>query len=583
MIDPFLVKKSNTVYDAIVVGSGISGGWAAKELCERGLKVLLVERGPPVRHQVDYPGEFKAPWQLPHGGQVEHRLAEEQYAVQRKCYAFNQATRQFFGNDRDYPYTTAEGTRFDWIRGNSLGGRSILWHRQSYRWGEIDFEENLRDGNGCDWPIRYVDLAPWYSHVERFAGISGSVENIPELPDSEFLPPFDMNAVEKHVKGIIERKYPKLKFIQGRCAHISEPTQFFLDQGRGKCMARNQCQRGCSFGAYFSTLSSTLPAAIRTNKLEIACNSVVHSVIHDEKTNRAAGVNVVDAETLETREYRGNMVFLCASTLGTAQIMLNSKSTAFPDGIANSSGVLGHYLMDHIYNVSASGTIEGFEDDYYRGNRPTGPVIPRFVNLEGQTEKFRRGYFLRTNTQRLGPDRGAHTPDFGAGFKHAMRSPGPWNLHIGSSGEMTPRFENHVRLHPEKTDKWGIPQLVIDCRFTENDHLMMQEMQKKCVELLEAVGATDIHSSISDDPPGLAIHEMGTARMGRDPQTSVLNGRNQCHDVPNLFVTDGACMASCSHQNPSLTYMAITARAANLAADMYRQNEFQKPTGPVNT
>lgn len=573
MIDPFLIKTSTKKYDAIVVGSGISGGWAAKELCEQGLKVLMIERGPGVRHGVDYSGEGKAPWELPHGGKVNLDLADEQYYVQRRCYAFNEATRQFFGNDRDYPYATADGTRFDWIRGNSLGGRSLIWHRQSFRWGAIDFEENLRDGNGCDWPIRYPDLAPWYSHVEKFSGISGSVENIPELPDSEFLPPFEMNALEKHVKPIVEKIFPGLKFIQGRCAHISEPTQFFIDQGRGKCMARNQCQRGCSFGAYFSTLSSTLPAAIKTNNLEIACDSVVHSLIYDEKSKLVKGVNVVDNETLETREYYGNMVFMCASTLGTTQVMLNSTSSAFPNGIANSSGVLGHYLMDHIYNSSASGTFEGFDDDYYSGNRPTGPVIPRFVNLEGQTEGFSRGYFLRTGSRRASVERGISTAEFGVDLKRKLRRPGPWTLHIGGSGEMIPKYENSVSLHPEKTDKWGIPQLLIDCKFTENDHLMMEAMRQKSVEILEAMGAVDIQSNVSDDPPGLSIHEMGTARMGRDPDTSVLNGRNQCHDVPNLFVADGACMASCSHQNPSLTYMAIAARAANLAAEMYKRKD----------
>ena len=578
MIDPFLIKKTTKKYDAIVVGSGISGGWAVKELCENGLKVLLVERGSAVHHKKDYVGEGKPPWELQHGGDVDFQLTEDQYHVQRKCYAFNDATKQFFGNDRDYPYSTVDGTRFDWIRGNSLGGRSLIWHRQSFRWGAIDFEENLRDGNGCDWPIRYQDLAPWYSHVEKFAGISGSVENIPELPDSEFLPPFEMNVVEKHLKDIIERKYPSMKFIQGRCAHLSEPTQFFLDQERYKCMARNQCQRGCSFGAYFSTLSSTLPAAIKTNNLEIACNSVVHSIIYDSKTNQATGVNVIDEKTLETREYYANMIFLCASTLGTAQIMLNSKSAAFPAGIANSSGALGHYLMDHIYNVGASGTIEGFDNDYYRGNRPTGPVIPRFVNLSGQTEKFSRGYFLRSGTSRQSVGRGKDSAEFGASFKREMQRPGPWQFHIGGSGEMIPKYENMVSLHPTRKDKWGIPQLLIDCKFTENDLLMMEEMRSKSVELLEAVGATNIQSKITDDPPGLAIHEMGTARMGRNPQTSVLNGRNQCHDVPNLFVTDGACMTSSSHQNPSLTYMAISARAANLAAEMYKRNELtEKP------
>lgn len=574
MIDPFLIKKSNKNYDAIVVGSGISGGWAAKELCENGLKVLLVERGSAVHHKTDYIGEGKPPWELEHGGSVDYQLTEDEYEVQRKCYAFNDATKHFFGNDRDYPYSTAEGTRFDWIRGNSLGGRSLIWHRQSFRWAAIDFEENLRDGNGCDWPIRYADLAPWYSHVEKFAGISGSVENIPELPDSEFLPPFEMNVVEKHIKKTLESKYADIRYIQGRCAHISEPTQFFLDQGRYKCMARSQCQRGCSFGAYFSTLSSTLPAALKTDNLEIACNSVVESVIYDEKTNRATGVNVIDEETLETREYHGNMIFLCASTLGTAQIMLNSKSATFPDGIANSSGVLGHYLMDHIYNVSSSGTIEGFEDDYYRGRRPTGPVIPRFVNLQSQTEKFSRGYFLRTHVHRSGVGRGADSEEFGADLKRKLQRPGPWTIWMGGSGEMMPKYENMVSLHPTRTDKWGIPQLLIDCKFTENDYLMMEEMRSKSIELLEAAGATNIQSDISDSPPGLAIHEMGTARMGRDPKTSILNDRNQCHDVPNLFVADGACMTSSSHQNPSLTYMAIAARAANLASEMYKRNEF---------
>lgn len=570
MIDPFLIKKTTKKFDAIVVGSGISGGWAAKELCERGLKVLLVERGRAVRHQKDYEGEFKAPWDLPHRNQVDYKLVQDQHHVQRKCYAFNDATKHFFGNDRDYPYITKEGTGFDWIRGNQLGGRSLLWHRQSFRWGEIDFEENLRDGNGCDWPIRYKDLEPWYSHVEKFAGISGSVENIPTLPDSEFLPPFEMNAAEKYAKKAIEKKYPHMKFIQGRCAHLSEPTQFFLDRGRGKCMARNQCQRGCSFGAYFSTLSSTLPAAIKTNNLSIACNSVVHSVIYDEKSGKATGVNVIDEETLETREYYGGMIFLCASTLGTTQIMLNSKSKAFPNGIANSSGVLGHYLMDHIYNSSAYGVLEGFEDDYYKGQRPTGPIIPRFKNLKKNSEKFNRGYFLRGGAARPVTYNSPDDKTFGVELKNKLQKPGPWILHFGGSGEMTPKYENMVSLHPTKTDKWGIPLLVFDCKFTENDKLMMEDMADTAAEILTAIGCKYVTKDISDAPPGLAIHEMGTARMGRDPKTSVLNGNNQCHDVPNLFVTDGACMASTAHQNPSLTYMAITARAAAFAAEQYK-------------
>ncbi len=573
MIDPFLINETSQKFDAIVVGSGITGGWAAKELCEKGLKVLLVERGRPVKHQKDYVGEGKPPWEFEHRGAVEQRLVDDQYYVQRKCYAFNEATKHFFGNDRDLPYTTAEGTRFDWIRGNQLGGKSITWHRQSFRMSELDFEENRRDGHGVDWPIRYKDLAPWYSHVEKFIGVSGGKDNVATLPDGDFLPPFELNAVERHAKKLIEKKFPDRKFVQGRCAHLSQPTQFFLDQGRYQCQARNQCQRGCSFGAYFSTLSSTLPAAIKTNNLSIACHSVVHSLIYDDKTNRVTGVNVIDEETMATREYRANMVFLCASTLGTTQIMLNSKSAAFPTGMANSSGALGHYLMDHIYNASAHGQVDGFEDDYYKGNRPTGPIVPRYRNLKKQTEKYLRGYFLRAGAMRLSVTHALGSTDYGADLKQRLRKPGPWGFWWGGSGEMLPRYENKVTLHPEKTDKWGIPQLLIDCKWSDNDYAMMEAMADDCVEMLETIGAKNITRNITDAPPGLTIHEMGTARMGRDPKTSVLNGYNQSHDVPNLFVTDGACMASSAHQNPSLTYMALTARAANYAVEQYKNKK----------
>lgn len=573
MIDPFLVKKTTTHYDAIVVGSGISGGWVAKELCEKGLKVLLVERGRPVHHQKDYIGEGRGLWDFPHRNKVEHQLVEDQYYVARKCYAFSDATKHFFANDRDYPYATAEGTQFDWIRGNQLGGRSLIWHRQTFRWSDYDFQENLNDGHGTDWPIRYKDLEAWYSHVEKFAGISGNKDNIASLPDGEFLPPFELNAVERYAQKQIAKKYSDRKLVQGRCAHLSEPTQFFLDQGRHKCMARNQCQRGCSFGAYFSTLSSTLPAAIKTNNLQIACDSVVHSLIYDDKRNRVTGVNIIDNETLETREYKANLMFLCASTIGTTQIMLNSVSSVFPNGIANSSGVLGHYLMDHIYNASASGDMEGFADDYYRGQRPTGPCVPRYKNLGKQREKYSRGFFLRGNSTRSSVEHGLYNKDFGADFKRSLQAPGPWNFRFGGSGEMQPRFENNISLHPELKDKWGIPQLVIDCKWSKNDLMLMEAMADESAEVLEAIGAKNIQKTITDAPPGLAIHEMGTARMGRDPKSSVLNGNNQCHDIPNLFVTDGACMASTAHQNPSLTYMALSARAANFAADKYKRKE----------
>ncbi len=573
MIKPFLIQKTTETFDAIVVGSGISGGWVAKELCEQGLTVLLVERGPEVTHQKDYVGEGKALWDLPHRGKVEQQLIEDQYSTARKCYAFNDATKHFFANDNDAPYQTKAGTNFDWIRGHQLGGRSLIWHRQSFRWSDHDFIDNLMDGEGTDWPIRYKDIEPWYSYVEKFIGVSGNKDGIATLPDSEFLPPFEMNTVEKYAKSRLEKKYQDRYMVQGRCAHLSEPTQFFLDQGRQKCMARNQCQRGCSFGAYFSTLSSTLPAAIKTNKLKIACNSVVDSIIYDAKSNRAVGVNVVDGNSLENREYKAKMIFLCASTISTSQIMLNSKSASFPTGIANSSGVLGHYLMDHIYNSSASGIIEGFEDDYYRGQRPTGPVIPRYVNLGKQTERHSRGYFLRGKSFRNSVVHGLGDSSFGKDFKERMSKPGPWVMHFGASGEMQPKFENHISLHPTLKDKWGIPQVVIDCCWSENDLTMMEDMADACAETLEAVGAVEINKVTTDAPPGLAIHEMGTARMGRDPETSVLNANNQCHDIPNLFVTDGACMASSAHQNPSLTYMALSARAANFAAERYKRKE----------
>ncbi len=572
-IDPFLISGSREEFDAIVVGSGISGGWAAKSLTEQGLKVLLVERGRPVQHGRDYVGEGKAPWELTHRGDVPFQQVEEEYPVQSKCYAFNDATRHFFVNDKAHPYQVAEGKRFDWIRGYHLGGRSLLWHRQSYRWGPLDFEANAQDGHGVDWPIRYGDVAPWYSEVEKFIGVSGQAEQLDILPDSEFLPPFEMTAVEKDAKKRLEAHYKDRIMTMGRAAHLSEPTQFFLDQQRYKCMARNECQRGCSFGAYFSTLSSTLPAALKTNRLKIACNSVVHHVLYDAKKNRVTGVQVVDAETLEAREYRARMVFLCASTLGTTQIMLNSTSEAFPNGLANSSGALGHYLMDHIYNARAYGKIDGFEEDYHRGRRPTGIMIPRYVNVNKKTEAFDRGFFLFGGAQRANWQRGVDSQDFGADFKKQMQQPGHWEVALIGSGEMLPRYENHVRLDPKRKDKWGVPELVIDCEFGENDLQMMETIADHAAEMLEVMGARDIDRVIDNRPPGLAIHEMGTARMGRDPNTSVLNAHNQAHDIPNLFVTDGACMSSSAWQNPSLTYMALTARAAHYAAAALKNKE----------
>ncbi|HEX8602970.1 MAG TPA: GMC family oxidoreductase [Pseudoduganella sp.] len=569
-VSSFYIKSSPERFDAIVVGSGITGGWAAKEFTERGLSTLMVERGRPVEHGVDYIGENKAPWEMPNRGKVDAKVADEQFFNQKMCYAFDEHTQQFFNNDRDMPYSTPDGRPFSWIRGNQLGGKSLMWARQSYRWSDLDFEANLKDGHGVDWPIRYADLAPWYSHVERHVGISGSRENMAVLPDSEFLPAFDFNTVELALKKKFDERHAPARMIMGRTANLRTPGETQLAQGRGQCQARSQCHRGCSFGAYFSTQSSTLPPAIATGRLRIATDSIVHSVIYDPKTNRATGVRVIDANTLEMREFHAKVVVLCASTLASTAILLNSTSEAFPTGLANSSGVLGHYLMDHLFGAGAYGRVEGFENDYYQGRRPTSPYIPRFRNVLEKHPKFLRGYALSGGAGRDGWTSAAGKPGFGKDFKAMIRKPGDWHFGLGGQGEMLPRYENMVSLHPTKKDKWGMPQLHIDCTYSDNDRRMLEDMADTAANILEDLGLKDIRKSmksLEDWPPGLSIHEMGTARMGRDPKTSVLNGFNQAHDVPNLFVTDGASMASSAWQNPSLTFMALTARACAHAVD----------------
>lgn len=564
------ITDTKETFDAIVVGSGVTGGWAAKELCEKGLKTLMVERGRPVEHRTDYVGEGVKPWDMPFRGKIEKAVVDEQYYIQKQNYAFNDATKHFYANDRDFPYSTPKEKPFSWIRGNQLGGKSLLWHRQSYRWSDLDFSANAQDGHGVDWPIRYKDIESWYDYVEHHVGISGSVENIAVLPDSKFLPPFEFNAVEKHLKSKIEKKYSDRKLIMGRCAHLSEPAKHHIEQGRYKCMARNECQKGCSFGAYFSTQSSTLPAALKTNSLSIATNSIVHSVIYDKNTNRATGVRVIDSETLEVREYFAKVIFLCASTLGTTQVMLNSVSETFPNGIANSSGALGHYLMDHLYGAGASGTMPGFEDEYYSGRRPTGVYMPRFKNVDKKDADYLRGYSFAGGASRESWGSFAYKDGFGADFKNAIKNAGAWKFSLRGSGEMLPRYENQVSLHPTKKDKWGMPQLHIVCDYSENDIKMLHDIADTAAEMLESAGMKDVSKYIEEWPPGLSIHEMGTARMGKDPKTSVLNGHNQCHDVPNLFVTDGACMSSSAWQNPSLTFMALTARACDYAVEQLK-------------
>jgi len=562
------INETSEEYDALVIGSGISGGWAAKEFCERGFKTLMVERGRIVEHQKDYIAEGKPVWQYPNRMKVDNLLVEEQYKVQQKCYAFHEGTKHFFGNDKDYPYSTEKGTDFTWIRANQLGGKSLLWHRQSYRFSDYDFNANKLDGHGNDWPIRYNDLESWYSHVEKHAGISGNYDNLAQLPNSEFLPPFEFNQPEADLKAKFASLYPERPMIIGRAAHLTKPSELHLSQGRVQCQARNECQKGCSFGAYFSTQSSTLPAAAKTGKLHIAPNSVVDSLIYDENTNRVKGVRVIDNDTLATREYYAKVVFLCASTLGSTQIMLNSKSKKFPNGIANSSGVLGHYLMDHVYNAGATGQLEGYQQEFYSGRRPTAAYIPNFqFEPSKYKHNYKRGYALSGSASRSDWQGMKNSAGIGVDFKQQLTQAGDWHFGLHAQGEMLPRFENQVSLHPSKTDKWGIPQLHINCQWSENEKLMMEDAAYTAKEMLEKAGVKEVKSYTSLDKysPGLAIHEVGTARMGRDPKNSILNAYNQTHDIPNLFVTDGASFCSSAVVNPSLTFMALTVRAVDFA------------------
>ena len=561
----------NNNFDAIVVGSGISGGWAIKELTERGLKVLLIERGSETIHGKDYVGEGKAPWELPYRGAIPEDTLNSEYFIQKQCYALNDATKQFFVNDRQHPYISDKKKPFSWIRGYQLGGRSLLWYRQSYRWSEMDFNANKLDGFGVDWPIRYKDIAPWYDHVETFAGISGSKEGLEQLPDGQFLPPMEMNCVELEVKKQIERQFPGRKMIIGRCAHLTQPTKEHLELGRGQCQSRDECERGCSFGAYFSTLSATLPAAKRTNNLTILADSIAHSIVYDESDKRASGVRVINTKTNTHSQLNARLIFLCASTLGTTQIMLNSKSDSFPNGIANSSGTLGHYLMDHIFESGANGEYPGLQDKYFKGRRPNGIYIPRYRNVTSKDKRFLRGFGFQGGGKRPNWNRAKSIDGIGKNLKEQLRRPGSWTFSLGGFGEMLPDKRNRVWLDEKLKDRWGIPVLSIDCVLRGNELEMLKAMSEDAKEMLKASGMINVKTYNNSAPPGLAIHEMGTARMGHDPKTSVLNKYNQAHDVPNLFVSDGSCMASSACQNPSLTYMALTARAASTAVDLLKE------------
>jgi choline dehydrogenase-like flavoprotein len=556
-------------FDAIVVGSGITGGWAAKELTQKGLETLVLEAGPPIVPARDYVEHVQA-YQLPYRGYGNLRKLRAEQPIQSLTGSCDEWGSKFFVNDRENPYDNDPDKPFAWIRGRQVGGRSIMWGRQVYRWSDLDFEANAKEGVAVDWPIRYGDIAPWYAYVEKFIGVSGQAEGLAQLPDGEFLPPMQLNCAERYVQSAMARRWQRERVLTiGRCAILTRPHQ-----GRAACHYCGPCQRGCITHSYFNSIGSTLPAAAATGRLTLRPNTVVSRVLYDERTDRASGVLAVDAETLQTREFRGRLVFLCASALESARILLNSATTRFSTGLGNSSGELGRNLMDHPFGAGAQGTIPGLEDHKSFGNRPNGFYVARFRNVTDKHPGFLRGYGFQGGARRLDWRRGASTPGFGIEFKEALlRQPGPWHFSLGGWGECLPRPDNYVALHPTLKDKWGIPALRIQCTFGPNERAILHDMQVTAAEVLEAAGARDIETFDDANPPGLCIHEMGTARMGRDPRTSVLNSWNQSHDVPNVFVTDGACMTSSANQNPSLTYMALTARACDYAVRQLRRGE----------
>jgi choline dehydrogenase-like flavoprotein len=559
-----------TTYDAIVVGSGITGGWAAKELTERGLKTLVLEAGPDVNPNTDYT-EHVQPWELRFRGRGDRKALERDQFIQKNCYACDEWAAKFFVNDRENPYEFDKDKPFHWIRGRHVGGRSITWGRQVYRWSDLDFEANAKDGIAVDWPIRYKDIEPWYDYVERFIGITGQAEGLSQLPDGQFLPPMQLRCAEQFVRDKMAAKWGRDRVLTiGRCAILTT-----RHNGRSACHYCGPCERGCITHSYCSSLGSTLPAARRTVRLTLRPTSVVHSVIYDESRDRATGVRVIDAASMQTIEFHARVVFLCASTLESTRILLNSKTGRFSTGLGNSSGQLGRNLMDHTFGAGARGTIPGMGDKTSYGRRPNGIYIPRFRNVKERHPDFLRGYGFQGGASRGSVAR--PRDGVGADFKAALLRPqelGPWRFSIGGWAECLPREDNVAELHPTLTDKWGVPALRINCTWGPNELALIADVQKTAAEILEAAGAKDISTYNDHSPPGLCIHEMGTARMGRDPKTSVLNGNNQVWDAKNVFVTDGACMASSANQNPSITYMALTARACAFAVDAMKRNEF---------
>jgi choline dehydrogenase-like flavoprotein len=563
-----MTVKKPAVYDAIIIGSGMTGGWAAKELTEKGLKVLVLEAGRPIEPDRDYV-EHVPITEMKFRGMNDRRETLKDQPIQRTCYACDEWASKFFVNDTENPYTTDPAKPFAWIRGRQVGGKSIMWARQSYRWSDLDFEANAREGIGVDWPIRYAEIEPWYNYVEDFAGITGQAEGLPQLPDGHFLPPMEMNCAEIAVKEAMARQFGRERVMTiGRSAVLTQ-----THNGRAACHYCGPCHRGCITQSYFSSVNATLPVAEKTGRLTLRPYSVVHSLIFDPQTRRVTGVKVIDGQTHKAMEFQGRIIFLCASALESTRILLNSATPEFSTGLANSSGELGKNLMDHIMGGGADGIIPGFLDRVQFGNRPNGIYVPRFRNVSSKEKGFLRGYAYQGQAERESWSRGIHESGFGANFKNRLRQPGPWTMTFHGFGECLPNPANFVEIDKERVDAWGVPVLKIHCEWRDNEKALLHDMMIQAAEMLAAAGAADIRLFNHNSPPGLTIHEMGTARMGADPKTSVLNKHNQTHDVKNLFMTDGACMASSSCVNPSLTYMALTARACDYAVSQMKKSE----------
>jgi choline dehydrogenase-like flavoprotein len=561
---------AQNTFDAIVIGSGISGGWSAKELCDAGLKTLMIERGRDVVHLKDYPTATKNPWDFEYRGNMSREMRKNN-PIADKCYAFNETSQHFFVKDNEHPYVQEKP--FDWIRGYQVGGKSLLWARQTQRWSKFDFAGPARDGYAVPWPFDYEEIAPWYSHVELFAGISGNKDGVETLPDGEFLPAWQMNCVEKEIRGKIMSAFKNRYVVQGRCAHLTTPQPVHLQQGRGQCQARSLCERGCPFGGYFSSNSSTIPWAQHTGNLTLRTNSVVHSIIYDDKKNRATGVRVIDAHTKQMTEYYAKVIFVNAACLNSNLLLLNSTSNRFPNGFGNDNGLLGKYVCFHNYRGTVAGSYDGPMDKYYYGRRPTQPMMPNFRNVYKQETDFLRGYMVFYGATRGTAQANANEPQIGGDYKDEISEAGEWTIHAMMQGETIPKETNHVRLSKDVKDAWGIPQLITSVGYDDNDEKLMKDFLTVTSEMLDKAGCKNIHQADSKQAPGLDIHEMGGCRVGKDPKTSLLNKWNQFHNCKNVFVTDGSSMVSTSTQNPSLTFMALSARAANYAVQEMKKGD----------